>query len=273
MEIINVTRSSQRYYDYPLHKHSCWEILFSLQGEGTARIDGTLYPFRKGTIFCIAPDVPHCKTAPEGFIDGCLLVRSLPLSSEQCPLVCQDDPNRNLQTLFQMAFDAQLRDEPNAARIVSAIGDVICQMLLGLSARQAQLNPVVEQLRLTFLDNISNCDFDLTAAITATGYHPSYLRKLFKFSTGRSPVDYFNHLRIDYAKRQLMLYHAVRSIREVAASAGFSDPYYFSKLFRKYEGKSPSQYIAELGELRYELLARDIGEDDPETKRFHPGQG
>jgi len=266
MKILSVSRSTQRYYDYPLHQHGCWEIVFSLEGSGTARIGEGLYPFGPGTIFCIAPDTPHCKSADEGFIDGCILVQDLPLQLEQGLLVCQDDLNHSLQTLYQIAYNTQLRDEPNAAQVVAAIGDAIYQILLGLSARQARPNPVVEQLQRTLLENVSNCDFDLTAAIKATGYHDSYLRKLFKESLGRSPVDYFNHLRIDYAKRQLMLYHAVRSIREIAAGAGFADPYYFSRLFRKYEGMSPSQYVESLGDLNYELLTKGLTDDDPEVR-------
>ena len=263
MKILSVSRSTQRYYDYPLHQHGCWEIVFSLEGEGTARVGETLHPFGVGTILCIPPNTPHCKSATDGFVDGCILLQDLPL---QGLLICQDDLNRSLQTLYQMAYDVQLRDEANAAQVVSALGDVIVQMLLGLSTRQVRPNPVVEQLQRPLLANVSNVDFDLTAAIRDTGYHDSYLRKLFKESLGRSPVDYFNHLRIDYAKRQLMLYHAVRSIREIAAGAGFSDPYYFSRLFRKYEGLSPSQYVESLGELNYELLARGLSDDDPEVR-------
>ncbi len=269
MQILILSRSARTYQDYPLHQHGCWEILLSLRGEGTARLGSALYPFREGTVFCIPPQLPHCKSAPGGFVDGCILARDLPFSPRQGPLVVEDDPGRSLQSLYEMAFDVQLRDEPNAGAIVAALGEVICQMLLGLSEAGPRPNAAVEQFRRRLLQNVCNCDFDLAAAAAETGYHPSYLRRLFKDYYGRAPLDYLTHLRIDYAKRQLMLYHAVRSIREIAASAGFADPYYFSRIFRKYEGMSPSAYIQSLGQVPYELLARDLAPDDPEARRFH----
>lgn len=265
MEVVAVSKSSQRYYEYPLHEHGCWEIIFSLEGEGTIRINREVYPFEEGTVFVIAPWTPHCKSASGGFIDGCLLIKDLPPLDETEPLICQDDGS--LRTLFQLAFDTQLKGESHAPQIISALCDTIYQMLLGSQIQQRRLNPAVAQFQRTLLDNVSNCSFDLTAAMKSTGYHEGYLRKLFREALGRSPVDYFNHLRIDYAKRQLALYHTVRSIRDIAAEAGFSDPYYFSRLFRKYVGKSPRQYVQELGDLSYELLARDLSEEDPEMRR------
>ena len=74
MKILSVSRSTQRYYDYPLHQHGCWEIVFSLEGEGTVRLGEALYPFDSGTVLCIPPNTPHCKSAAEGFIDGCILL-------------------------------------------------------------------------------------------------------------------------------------------------------------------------------------------------------
>ena len=266
MEVLFVSKSSQRYYDYPLHQHGCWEIIFSLEGEGTLRVDNRVYPFTKGTVFAIAPWTPHCKSAPEGFIDGCILVNNLPQSDDLEPLICQDDGS--LTALFQIAFDTQLKGEAGSEQIISALGDTIYQILLSKSyAQQKVPNPILSQFQRTMIDNVTNPDFDLTASMKATGYHESYLRKLFREAFGHSPVDYFNRLRIDYTKRQLVLYHSVRSIREIAMAAGFSDPYYFSRLFRKYEGKSPRQYVRELGDQAYELLAHDLGKDDPEVQQ------
>lgn len=271
MEVLFVNKSSQRYYEYPLHQHGCWELIFSLEGEGTIRIGDDIYPFTNGTVFAIAPWTPHCKSAPEGFIDGCILINGELQFDDGKPLMLQDDGT--LQTLFQMAFDTQLKGEAGAAQIISALGDTIYQMLLNRhQACRKPENPAISQFRRRMMDNVTNPDFDISAAMRATGYNDSHLRKLFREAYGRSPVDYFNHLRIDYAKHQLALYHAVRSIREIALDVGFPDPYYFSRLFRKYTGKSPRQYIQELGGETYELLARDLGKDDPEVQRSERGR-
>ncbi|HBE03444.1 MAG TPA: hypothetical protein DC049_13395, partial [Spirochaetia bacterium] len=71
-------------------------------------------------------------------------------------------------------------------------------------------------------------------------YSYSWLRKLFKKYTGSSPEKFMQRLKIREAKKKL-LYSADR-IKEISAELGFTDQYYFSRLFRKIEGFSPRQY-------------------------------
>lgn len=55
-----------------------------------------------------------------------------------------------------------------------------------------------------------------------------------------SPIDFINNIRL---KRSLELLNDPKiNISEVAYSIGFSDPKYFSRLFKKHYGKSPSEY-------------------------------
>jgi AraC-like DNA-binding protein len=60
----------------------------------------------------------------------------------------------------------------------------------------------------------------------------------FKELAGISPQDYLTHYRIAYAKHLLTM--GGQSISEVAYKSGFSDPKYFSRVFKKIEGVSPS---------------------------------
>jgi AraC family transcriptional regulator, transcriptional activator for feuABC-ybbA operon len=67
-----------------------------------------------------------------------------------------------------------------------------------------------------------------------------YLRKLFKSYVGLSPQKYLVRYRIMQAKNYL---HDKKSkVEWVATYCGFKDIYSFSKIFKKYEGISPSQY-------------------------------
>lgn len=68
-----------------------------------------------------------------------------------------------------------------------------------------------------------------------------YFRKLFKETMGLSPMQYIIGKRIAYAIA-LMESHCL-SVRQVAEQAGFSDPKYFSTVFRKQTGCSPRQYL------------------------------
>ena len=268
MEVLSVSRSTQLYRDYPLHQHGCWEIIFSLEGCGKIRVADKVYPFDEKTILCIPPYTPHCKRADDGFIDGCIFVREMELSLNDDVFLFQDDHNSSLKNLFQLAYETQLKGGPNTQQVLNSIGDVIFHLLTDLpNLHQRKHSEAVEQFQQLLLENISNCDFDIAVAMKATGYSDSYFRKVFKEELGTSPVEYFTKLRIRQAKQQLRQYYGSRSIAEIAESAGFSDPYYFSRKFRQYEHKSPRQYISELDDFDRKLLSEDLIAlgDDPEA--------
>ena len=235
--------SPKLFYEFPSHKHNCWEILLCSQGSGTATIDGQDYPFREGTIFCIPPGVEHCKRAEEGYADCSLFTNDFHSPDGPRVGVYQDDVDGTFRQLYNAAFRVQLRKDPNAKQIVSAIADALYQLLVGWSAAKHRRCDAAEAFDRLLIDNISNPAFDIGAAIAATGYSPSYFRKLFKAASGLSPLAYFNRLRVEYAKTLLRQGSGLRPIKEIAASAGFSDPYYFSRVFKQYTGLSPAAYL------------------------------
>lgn len=65
-----------------------------------------------------------------------------------------------------------------------------------------------------------------------------YANRIFKKHFGRSIIDHRNRLRINTAKSLLL----DKSVEETATEVGFSNPYYFSKCFKKYEQISPVEY-------------------------------
>jgi AraC-like DNA-binding protein len=69
---------------------------------------------------------------------------------------------------------------------------------------------------------------------------PSTLYRRFRRSTGSSPMDYLRRLRI--AEAQSLLLASDQPIAEVAGAVGFTDPFHFSRLFRRYAGLSPRAF-------------------------------
>ncbi len=67
-----------------------------------------------------------------------------------------------------------------------------------------------------------------------------YMRTLFKNEFGMSPYQYLINVRINEAKKLLVIDEI--SLSQIAADVGFSDVYYFSRVFKKYVGMSPSRY-------------------------------
>lgn len=72
------------------------------------------------------------------------------------------------------------------------------------------------------------------------GVSTYYLSRLFKKQTGVNFIDYLTKVRIDYAKK--MLEESKGTIREIGFESGYPDPNYFSRLFKKRVGMTPSVY-------------------------------
>ncbi|HHV12363.1 MAG TPA: response regulator [Clostridiales bacterium] len=73
----------------------------------------------------------------------------------------------------------------------------------------------------------------------------TYLSKLFRKYENQSFNQYLTALRIEKAIR-LMRADPELFIKDVAAMVGYSDQFYFSRIFRSYTSKSPSDYFGEL---------------------------
>ncbi len=73
----------------------------------------------------------------------------------------------------------------------------------------------------------------------------AYMCTLFKQSTGQTIMDYLAKTRV-YKAAGLLL-DPKNKINEVGDMVGYGDPGYFTRIFKKYLGVSPSQYRGNLG--------------------------
>lgn len=73
---------------------------------------------------------------------------------------------------------------------------------------------------------------------------PEYLSSLFMKELGIKYTTYRAQIRIDVAKR--LLQEGKLKIYEVAEASGFPDVKYFTKVFKKYTGTSPGEYVRNL---------------------------
>ena len=75
---------------------------------------------------------------------------------------------------------------------------------------------------------------------SAVGFNATYFSTLFKKETGQNFMDYLTELRISKAKE--LLCGDKLSVQDVAEMVGYRDLKYFSRLFKKAAGVSPSDY-------------------------------
>lgn len=78
------------------------------------------------------------------------------------------------------------------------------------------------------------------------GLVPSYLSKVFNKYTGISPSKYIIKLRIEKAKK-LLLEHPDRLAKDIADIVGYTDPNYFSRIFKRETGLYPSEFREQNG--------------------------
>lgn len=68
----------------------------------------------------------------------------------------------------------------------------------------------------------------------------SHFSAIFREKTGYSPIEYFNHLKVQKACQYLLF--TTMAVKEMSASLGIDDQYYFSRMFSKLMGISPTEY-------------------------------
>ncbi len=82
----------------------------------------------------------------------------------------------------------------------------------------------------------------LASVAEHVGLSSGYLCRIFKDETGGSINTYINNLRMNKAGELLSDKNSY--IKEVAVAVGFEDQLYFSRLFKRYSGLTPSEYRA-----------------------------
>ncbi len=72
---------------------------------------------------------------------------------------------------------------------------------------------------------------------------PQHFSKIFKETTGYGYVEWVNNLRITKARE--LINNSDKTIKEICFTVGYNDPNYFSRIFKKYVGISPTDYMIE----------------------------
>lgn len=101
----------------------------------------------------------------------------------------------------------------------------------------------LEQLKSLMLDHLDGeLDLDTLAASTNLSRH--HFAAKYKKLAGISPIRHFIHLKMERACYLLDVSNA--PVKTVSAQLGYSDPLYFSRIFKKVIGLSPSEYRTRL---------------------------
>lgn len=112
----------------------------------------------------------------------------------------------------------------------------------------------VVNLAILFMQENMDNMLSLSELANHVNVSASYFSSLFKKKTGFSPIEYFNHLKIQKAGQYLQF--TDMRIKEIAYNFGMEDPYYFSRLFTKIMSISPKEYRA-----KFSTSSKDFSKD------------
>lgn len=87
-------------------------------------------------------------------------------------------------------------------------------------------------------------ELSLEQAAEHVHLNPYYFSKVFKQYNGESFIDFITRIRIDEAKA--LIAAGQLSLKEICYDIGYKDPNYFSRVFKKVAGMSPSEYRSQL---------------------------
>ncbi|MCL4850337.1 MAG: AraC family transcriptional regulator [Bryobacteraceae bacterium] len=257
----------------PTEKHRFVELVFCLAGTAELWIAGAVRSLRDGGLLVIPADMEHSSAAvhamsrdaaaafsrlmwvsfhPYGcVINVCESRHGIHESTPRLALV-----ERRVNTCIQgMVLELACHDTYAAViarcRLIEALALIArgaeikgSESVLRQLEAPAPTNTAssrVEQARL-FIEQNFDAHLSLDAIAQAVCSNKSHLCREFKVSTGHTMIEHLTKVRVDAARRLLL---TSLSINQVSELVGFEDPYYFSRVFSRCTGMSPTAYRKE----------------------------
>lgn len=252
-------------YQMPYHWHEEHEIIHVRTGEFNLTLDGETFTLRAGDVAFIAAGQLHggipCNCTYECIVFD---MRLLLKCNDHCKQQISDIRHHRLalQPVFPAGhrvirhtippmFDALRENCPGHELITLGclfqfVGE--CYKFgahqpanpdAGDERKVLQLKKVFELIESDYASHLTLDD--LSSAVHMT---PKYFCRFFRQATHRTPIDYLNYYRIEVACNQIAA--TDKTLTEIALDTGFSNQNYFTRLFRKYKGITPGQYLASM---------------------------
>jgi len=97
-----------------------------------------------------------------------------------------------------------------------------------------------ERIKLYIDEHFSDSTLSLESIGTALSYHPKYVSTAFKQEFSVSVREYLREMRVQQACT--LIRQGFTALKDIAPQCGFSDPLYFSRIFKREIGLTPMEY-------------------------------
>lgn len=229
-------------YEVQWHTHDHWELVYCTGGEGTFTFEnGGAIHYGAGDTVAIPPKVRHSNASEGGFTNIHIRMDN-PSFPYHTAFRVEDDLEGNLRVAFSQAKYYYLADINKRELVLAALGELISSYLIVFRDNSSYSDPL-DQIRKVLIRSYDKMDFALDEAIRAMPFNYDYLRKLFKKEMGVTPLEYMTRLRMKKAETMLTaMWTREYSMAEIAGLCGYGNPLYFSRVFKKYFGCSPTAF-------------------------------
>ena len=228
------------------HKHSFLEIMFIDSGHGTIEIENEKYKASKDDIVIYLPNHIHKEYSDKNetmhaYFFGVKFTNSLRNMFESCnPPFVFDSKDNSAMLLRWFKTLIEESKEPTQAysdKITNCIVKTIILKILQISSdnkEAAKSKEFIKEIQ-NYLDKHYLDDY-----YNSLPFSKYYIARLFKSCMGVTPMNYIITKRIDNARD--LLINSNKKIKEISNEVGYKDIYYFTKVFKKEIGVSPSEY-------------------------------
>ncbi len=223
-------------------RHSYWEFIHVWRGEARMEIEGRRRPFPAGATALLPPGRLHVeRPGPVGMevlwmgVAGGLL-DGLPRDGS---LVLRDHHSR---PHWNLLWECYARLAPLSGPELDGLAKTLAARFLRGSTAWRQWDVDGLEEAETYLEQQCVSNEPVAAIAARFGMSVSNFHLRFRRRTGLTPNAYRLRARMRAAYR--MLRHRSMPVKEVARLAGYDDPLYFSRVFRKTFGHSPARLMA-----------------------------
>lgn len=142
--------------------------------------------------------------------------------------------------LLKFQYHAAHPDAPNTAEKCASLVTGMFFRMAAAQDRDNQPHHTPVQAMIAYIDRHETDVIRLEQIAAACKKSPSQAERLFRAEMGMPPYRYVLERKIELARQ--LLSETGMSVRDVAAYLSFEDEFYFSGLFRRKTGFSPTQY-------------------------------
>lgn len=224
-----------------------------IKGAGTLTLNSQSHPLTPGTAYLYGGPHPHriCADGSKGMskyfvtTNGSEVLEWLSEADLLFPSIFQVRGLAELTHLFDLLTQTGRGDRSDRERLCTAT----FQHLL---MRMGELSVRTDRDQMTALATYRRCRAALeegylrfqTVQELAAACHiaPEYLCRLFKRFRRQTPFQYLQGLKMNRAVE--LLHDGKHSVKEVAEQIGFSDPYHFSRAFKRHYGIPPVRLLS-----------------------------